>query len=273
MIHSSLRALLSQVIDYAGMFPPASLELKAAVQNYASYRAGEHAWMLGRFVVPAAGLDQVDAALPVTVLVDAADLKPASRPGIESIELKASTPAQVRTVAAGLPAGSQAYFEIPLAQDPRKIIEAIAEAGARAKVRTGGLTVDAFPGSRDLGRFIEACVDQGVAFKATAGLHYPIRGEHRITSTRGSASAVMHGFLNVFLAAAFARAGMAPGEVVRLLEDQSTTAFTFADDSVTWRGESLDTEQITDARENLAISFGCCSFTEPIAALTALHIL
>lgn len=273
MIHSSVRALLSQVIDYAGMFPPASLDLKAAAQNYESYQAGDHGWMLGRFVVPASSVKEIKGISPFTALVDGADLNAANQPGVENIELKASTPAQIRSVAAALPSGALAYFEIPLAQDPRKCIEAISEVGARAKVRTGGLTVDAFPGSRDLGRFIEACVEQGVAFKATAGLHHAIRGEHRITPARGSASAVMHGFLNVFLAAAFARAGMAIGEVVRLLEDQSPGAFTFEPDSVTWREESLDTEQIEDARTNLAISFGSCCFTDAIAELTALHLL
>jgi hypothetical protein len=56
---ASLRALLSQLIDYAGLFPPAKLPLDEAVRNYAAYRAGPDAWMLGRFVCPAARLGEL----------------------------------------------------------------------------------------------------------------------------------------------------------------------------------------------------------------------
>ena len=54
----SLRALLEEVIDYAGLFPPSQLSMQEAVVNYAAYRSGELGWMLGRFVVPTARLDE-----------------------------------------------------------------------------------------------------------------------------------------------------------------------------------------------------------------------
>ena len=63
----ALHALLSGLIDYAGLFPPASLDLPAAMRNYAAYRAGAHAWMLGRFVVPAALVAEVDTSWPLSV--------------------------------------------------------------------------------------------------------------------------------------------------------------------------------------------------------------
>ena len=62
-IMTALRALLAGIVDYAGLFPPAGLDMPAAVRNYASYRTDDHAWMLGRFVVPASRLGKCDAAL------------------------------------------------------------------------------------------------------------------------------------------------------------------------------------------------------------------
>jgi hypothetical protein len=56
---ASLRALLTELIDYAGLFPPAQLPLERAVRNYAEYRNGPDAWMLGRFVCPAAKLREL----------------------------------------------------------------------------------------------------------------------------------------------------------------------------------------------------------------------
>src|SRR5215217_6341791 len=54
----SIRILLSQIIDYAGLFPPSQLAMSEAVLNYATYRNSNYGWMLGRFVVPAARLDE-----------------------------------------------------------------------------------------------------------------------------------------------------------------------------------------------------------------------
>src|SRR5436853_477841 len=60
----SLRALLDRLIDYAGLFPPAKLSLDQAIRNYAGYRRGPQAWMLGRFVVPAGRLDELAPFVP-----------------------------------------------------------------------------------------------------------------------------------------------------------------------------------------------------------------
>ena len=56
----ALRSLLTGLIDYAGLFPPAGLGMEAAVRNYDSYVRDEHAWMLGRFIVPAARLAEYE---------------------------------------------------------------------------------------------------------------------------------------------------------------------------------------------------------------------
>src|SRR4051812_7543146 len=46
------RALLGQLFDHAPLFPPASLPLEEALAENDRARVSEHAWLLGRFVVP-----------------------------------------------------------------------------------------------------------------------------------------------------------------------------------------------------------------------------
>ncbi|MBP7147296.1 MAG: hypothetical protein KBD01_07105 [Acidobacteria bacterium] len=57
---ASLRALLAGIIDYAGLFPPASLALDPAIRQYAAHRAEPESWMLARFVCPVARLAELD---------------------------------------------------------------------------------------------------------------------------------------------------------------------------------------------------------------------
>ena len=65
---ASLRALLAQSIDYAGMFPPCSLGLEPALKNQAEYVQSSDAWMLGAFVLP---IQQFDATRQLLSQFDA----------------------------------------------------------------------------------------------------------------------------------------------------------------------------------------------------------
>ena len=56
---SSLQAFLARILDYAGLFPPAQLPLDQAIRQYARYRQDLDNWMLGRFICPAASLDEL----------------------------------------------------------------------------------------------------------------------------------------------------------------------------------------------------------------------
>src|SRR5262249_58715448 len=123
---------------------------------------------------------------------------------IDTIEIKAARPSDIENAMKLMPAKLAPYFEIPIIDDPLELIKSLAETGARAKVRTGGVTADAFPSSFNLARFIKICAEEDVPFKATAGLHHPLRSVNKLTYAPDSASAMMHGFLNVFLAATFA---------------------------------------------------------------------
>jgi hypothetical protein len=251
----ALRALLAGLIDYAGLFPPAALLMGDAQLRYASYAAGEHAWALGRFVVPAAQLDEVDPAWRCSVIGMPA------RVG-DVCEIKVASASDVPAVMPGV----IAYYELPVTEDPAPL----GGTTGRAKVRTGGLTADAFPSSAALAAFIARCAASKVPFKATAGLHHPLRSVQRCTYAADSPSALMHGFVNVFLAAARLWCGASEAEAVETLEEQSPSAFAWEDAAVAWHRQRLTVEQLRTAREQFAISFGSCSFEEPIRELQQL---
>jgi hypothetical protein len=215
----TIRKLMTGLIDYAGLFPPASLDMAAATRNYAAYREGEHAWILGRFVVPAARRGEVDASWPLAVL--------------ESVPRKMEVAGEVR------------YVEMPLDADP-------VELGARAKIRLGG---EVIPLVAAVAAFLRRCAAARVPFKATAGLHHPLPNPP------------MHGFVNLFLGAALAWRGEEPQPT---LEERSPNAFHFDNDAVRWHNHAVTADELHEVRENFAISFGSCSFEEPIADLQAL---
>ena len=289
----ALHMLLRKSIDYAGLFPPAALDLSPAVTNYAGYLAGPDAWALGRFVVPAMQLPELAQALPDyaeqterwhlaalagrDVARDLDAIAAFNEIGgaamVDAFELKAGSPGEVATRGRLVPDQLQAYIEIPVDRDPAPLVAAIAGVGRWAKVRTGGVTRDAFPSPGNLIQFIAACVEHSVPFKATAGLHHPLRAEYRLTYEPDSERGTMFGFLNLFLAAAFLGAGMDRKQAVMLLEERSLEAFQMDAGQISWSGARLSGEAIRRAREEVIHSFGSCSFTEPLSELQDLHLL
>jgi hypothetical protein len=276
---SAIRALLSDLIDYAGMFPPAGLEMAEAVRNYDAYRRGEYGWALGRFVVPAARLDELSVygrgdPMGLTVLgIPHESISDESIPNVETIELKATQSSEIEAAVSRLPANAIAYIEISANENGDKLIPELARHQARAKVRTGGVTESAFPRSQDLIPFIANCKRAGVSWKATAGLHHPVRGVYRLTYEPDSPSCVMHGFVNLFLAAAVLNTGGSEDEALAILDETSINAFDFTQDVIRWRSAAFTTAQIRNMRQNFAISFGSCSFEDPISDLKALDWL
>ena len=236
----SLRALLERLIDYAGLFPPAALSMQDAVRNYARYRDGEHEWALGKFIVPKERANEVPRDIPVSIL------------GID--EVKATTEEEIAEFPPGV------YVEIANV----RLLDAIKRHGLRAKIRTGGITPDAFPAIGNIAGFLRACKEKGVAFKATAGLHHPLRCVKPLTYEPNAPTGTMHGFLNVFIAAAIVE------HAAEILAETDPRAFSFADDALSWRGHKVLTEDIIAMRRTFATSFGSCSFEEPIGDLIAL---
>ncbi len=281
MTTASLRALLSHSIDYAGLFPPAALDLPTTVRNYRRYQALPDNWMLGSFVLPAHQAEAFTTALaetgahpshvPVSLLVTPEDMPPAGL-HILSVEAKADEPAVVRQLVERWQP-TMLFVELNPADEREVMWATLRELGAGAKIRTGGMMPDAFLDLETVVSFILRAADWRVPFKATAGLHHPIRAVHPLTEDTGSPHAAMHGFLNVFLAAAFAWHGMAPDSVERVLGEEEVANFQFDEAGVTWHCQSLTTEQIQTARREFCRSYGSCSFDEPRADLRALGLL
>lgn len=295
----AMRVLLEGVVDYAGLFPPAGLGMQEAVESYARYRQGGDRWMLGRFILPVSRLAEFDAAAAghlemrpagspwrLSVLAGAAlkhDLEMigefncrhaaegAGAAEVDAVELRAEHPDAISEAERLVPQWADAFVEIPLSSDPEPFIAALAGTRLHAKARTGGISADAIPGTAHVARFIAACVRHGVSFKATAGLHHPVRAEYPLTYEASPPRAVMHGYLNVLLAAVLLRSGGGEADAQALLEEEDPAAFEVEPDAITWRGHRFEQSELAAGRQ-LARSFGSCSFTEPVADLATLNL-
>jgi hypothetical protein len=295
----SVDALLTGLVDYAGLFPPAGEDMRPALEHYASYLESPNRRSLGRFIVPISRLKELeesgsdlmpldDSSDPWRLSVLVADDVPGAvaemlefndrhspesngrHAVIDVVELKASTVNEIAHQRNDLPARFIAHFEIPIISDVAPFVKAIATAGARAKIRTGGVTPEAFPRAERIVDFLAACKHEGVGFKATAGLHHAVRGEYRLTYEPGSPKALMYGFLNLFVAAALLYTGESEDTALASLEDSDPSAFSFSDDAIQWREKPIALEQIVNFRSRFGISFGSCSFREPVDELASL---
>lgn len=294
MTSRALHTLLHTIVDYAGLFPPAGLSMDRALALYASYQQSTHAWMLARFVVPVARLDEFKHAMHVTgvpyenpwrlsaLLGDDAESDVTTvlafnatreQAMIDALEVKASTTDAIDAIARLVPPGMKAYVEIPIDRDPRDLIAALAQHRLRAKMRTGGVVPGAIPPSDQVARFLRACYAAGVGFKATAGLHHPLRADQALTYEPHSPRAVMHGFLNVFLAAALHYNGLTARDTIDLLEMETLDEVVIDDEKISWREYTVTVAEVSTIRRRHAVSFGSCSFADPVDDLQTMGLL
>jgi hypothetical protein len=304
MSTASLRALLNQSIDYAGMFPPCSLALEPALRNQADFVRSSEAWMLNGFVLPVEQFDaakqfltQFDSHHPLRVaalgpkttnadsfldgldhattairsfskhhvdLVSVGHLEMFFPDAVDSARLK-----KARAIVGELPV----FWEAP-PERAEQTIGVIARHNSDSglatfayKLRTGGVIADAFPSSTQIARALIAATTQQIPIKFTAGLHHPIR------QFRDEVKTKMHGFLNVLGAAVLAAEHQWDADqAVTMLEDEDPRSFSFTDDCFAWRDWKIDTERLQDRRK-FVNSFGSCSFDEPRDDLRALNLL
>jgi hypothetical protein len=286
----ALRALVAGLVDYAGLFPPAGLDMARAAAAYGEYLASADAWMLGRFVVPAARLDELVSAaaahpnsalwrLSVLAGEDAADdarrvqafnTQHAGRFVVDVAEARAADAERIAALTRAFGDRPALYVEVPADPDPHELLDVVRRAGARAKIRTGGVTPDAFPRAAHVARFLSRCAALRLPFKATAGLHHPLRGEHRLTYDPNSPSTTMFGFVNVFVAAVLATRGASEADLVAVLEERTPLAFSFDDEGMSWRAHRVSVGELAAARASFAVAFGSCSFREPVDDLQRL---
>lgn len=294
----SVRILLNEIIDYAGLFPPSQVSMSEAVLNYATYHHSNYGWMLGRFILPVSRLDEFyesareflprgrEGAWRLSVLagedvsatirsINEFNRKHSERAVCDVLEVKAATVSKIENTMAALPKAITPYFEI--STSARTFVDLIATLGIkklRAKLRTGGVTREEFPATRDIIRFVRTCMAANVPFKATAGLHHPIRCFKPLTYASDAPEGTMHGFLNVLMMAGFARESFRVSLLEEIMEEEFEEVFEFSEGGIRWRQDHfLSLGQIERLRAKGMHSFGSCSFEEPVADLQELGIL
>jgi hypothetical protein len=304
MAAATLRALLEQSIDYAGMFPPCALELGPALTNQARYARLDDSWMLNAFVLPAGQFDaarqflsEFDPGHPlrISALGTKTENATAFREALEKVnaaihslaahnvdliaisQLEMFLPAdadssllkEAKSILGSLPT----FWEAP-AERAERTIALLAEHNSNAdhptfgyKMRTGGVTADAFPTSAQIAPALVAPATHQVPIKFTAGLHHPLRHYRDEVQTK------MHGFLNVLGAAVLAAEHKWNAEqTVSMLDDEDADSFLFDDEFFAWRNWRIDIRRLKD-RRRFVTTFGSCSFEEPREDLRALKLL
>jgi hypothetical protein len=288
----SLRTLVSGAFDYAGLFPPASLNMASAVQEYVALRASDPGILMSRFVCPIDALGDFWSEASktsvdewsLTVLGSGmtglrADLETlqrfeeqtSGRANVEGYEIRASGPGDVRPELLKPLANAgfdECFVEIPWVTEQPDLLHLLAEFEViGAKVRMGGGDRFAYPATADVATFLQECINLDLAFKLTAGLHHPIRRKHP------KIDAMEHGFLNVLMAACLGLVDdLSRVEIERILADESADRFWFREDDLGWGDFDATREEVSDFRDLFA-AIGSCSITEPYEDLRGLELV
>ncbi len=314
MVTKSLQIFLNQILDYAGLYPPANLPLGEAIRNFAKYQSDSDVWMLSRFIIPAKRLPELsqfaeqifsggkvlsfsvlgrggkdaeefleNIQLDITNIVTFRDLHGAN---VLADMFEVALPASAlmnqadalelvnKTTDVLNKNGLTVFFEVSFGEGwqarAEKLIRSLRKVKDKHvgfKLRTGGVTVDAFPSTEQIAWAIAATRDSGTPIKATAGLHHPVRHYNEGVLTK------MHGFLNVFGAGVLAVTNdLSLVQIQSILEDEDSANFIFDEMGFAWKDIRVDIEQIELARRNV-VSFGSCSFDEPREDLRKLGLL
>jgi hypothetical protein len=288
----AIRTLLSAIVDYAGLFPPAKLDMAIAIAQYRHHQTEPQSWMLGRFVLRLSQLEQFQQSIPVdqpqivSLILDGeleGALKqlnllirssPSSAIQIAALEIPPCPLTQLQQILPQLPGETEVYCEIPWESELNSYLEVLLSFGASVKIRSGGLTPEAFPPSVQLSRILFSLAQSRIPFKATAGLHHPLPVTCPLSATPGSPLVTMQGFLNVAIAATFAYTQKATlAEIQTILETSTVNDWQLSDQEICWGlNQPLSLADIQIARRQFFRSFGSCSFQEPIEDLRLLGL-
>jgi hypothetical protein len=269
------------------------------VGNYSRYLGHAQRWALGRFVLPMARLNEfvdvhtvaaepwhLSGIISANVEEELAAVDEFNRKAIgaiiDSVEVRVRNLDEIDLVRKHLSEGATVFYEISPEQAD-ELLPILRHIGGCAKLRTGGVVNDAFPAVEQIARFIARCAELSVPFKATAGLHHPLRCIRPLTYEPNAREATMHGFLNLFTAAAIAWSAVRfVGAVQRTtlatsLADEDRTNWHFGEDALTWSGGAepirISLEVLRSTRSRFALSFGSCSFEEPMHDMGEIDLL
>jgi hypothetical protein len=196
------------------------------------------------------------------------------RYAIASVEFQPLPPEEISRAIPHLPTEIESFFEIPLSENLETYLSVLQGTKASAKIRTGGLTVEAFPSVDRLCRFMFASAGVRVPFKATAGLHHLLPGKYPVSYEPNSIVATMQGFINVALLAALVYwQKITQQEALAVFQESSIASFHFQDDRIVWNDRQLTISEIEESRQLFYRSFGSCSFQEPLDELGSLNLI
>lgn len=307
----SLQIFLTQIIDYAGLYPPASLPLDEAFRNFVHYQKDTEVWMLSRFVIPAARLIEItrqefprEGVLSFSALgrggTDAEDFYNGLKSDIADIlvfrELHSSAVIvdmfETTLPASALTESGQAlelvnkttdllnkngltvFFEAPFSAAWQSHASQLIRSLRKVKDKHVGFKLRTGGVAADAFPTTEQ-VAWAIAAVRDAGV--PMKAtaglHHPLRHYNETVSAKMHGFLNVFGAGVLALVNnLSIEQIQAILEDEDPASFTFAEAGFSWKNIHADNEQIVQARRDI-VSFGSCSFDEPREDLRKLDLM
>ena len=286
-------SFLENIIDYAGIFPPASFAAASALAKYRTYRSGAESWILGSLAWSCSTLselgqlltpnDEIELALIGRPSTNWQTWQDARLQDVEDVNLlleKAPNVAaatyesriddlshisEVLNSLRSLGKETDIYIELPWDQPIDDALAEIAMAEwARVKFRTGGKTKDAYPTPTQLASVLKQCIDLEIEFKLTAGLHEPI--SHIDAST----GVLAHGFLNVLMATSAAYQDDASVDEISAILESSDPSLWSLKKGLSFEGKLLIADDLDNARSFFG-SFGSCSVTEPLEGLRRLQ--
>jgi hypothetical protein len=292
MLHI-VHTMLNGLFDYAGLFPPSAEAMESAAANYASYLRGEWSFAAARLVVPTRRLAELaTAAEGITIekewrlsalvgpefeselcFIETFNDAQAGRFVVDTVEFKPADTGSIEAILGLAPEEITVYCETPVHREPSCLFSALRGSRGRAKLRMGGIEEGAFPKAADVAAFLKLAAASAVPFKATAGLHHPLRSRHPVTYEPDAPETWMYGFLNLVLASALIREGMEEDEACELLSETSIAAFSFEPDAIAWRDWTLGSAHLATTRATFLVSIGSCSFREPLSGLATLGLL
>ena len=299
---------MSQLIDYAGLFPPAKLPLDVALEEYALHRTQNHAGSLSRFIIPMAKLLSLDVvrlephtpihfsvlARKASTYQDCISYLKEDIARLDNYQNQFSKAVTSDVIEAVVPMESlkndsehlhdflveidglvngkkRIFFEVICDDDWQELTPCLLKAitnysWAGLKVRCGGVSAENFPSIQELAFAIAQASEHNVAIKFTAGLHHPLRHFNATVNCK------MHGFINVFSASMLTHKHKLSQSVIEdILTSEDIQDFNF-ENSLSWQDYSLSVEEITHYRKAFAISYGSCSFKEPLEDLEQLNL-
>lgn len=287
-------AAFSGLIDYAGTFPPASLPMDGAIGTYRTMRSSPQRWVMGRFLCRASELERLAAVATrsmqrgespwsIGVIFDIThgaaaalsqefqrEMAPVmSVAAAEARTTEDASPGELIDAMATIDPDISAFIEMDTTSDLGGQVHAIASAlrdrgrPGGVKLRCGGTTPEAFPTVDAVTSFIWEAAGTSVPFKATAGLHQPIRHHDP------DLDVWRHGFVNILLASVACDAGESRSTVEKIVAETDPDAFAFGTMAASWRDVSLPGAAIARSRRSGFTAFGSCDVEEPLNELIA----